>query len=145
MLVTKQLFFFYNYSQGSTTIHHTDLCKKSDRCENLCAELTILNLWIPDNNCDLDKVSSVIKGFPDDAALLADLNSKLISDPYNMDVIEYLGGIEKHNSTGLITKATAIKVTFINKVSDEYPKEKHEEWEEGYSKFLNNVRYKLYV
>ena len=61
-----------------------------------------------------------------------------------MDVIEYLGGIEKDN-TGEITKATAIKVTFINKVSDEYPKEKHEEWEEGYSKFLNNVRYKLYV
>ena len=142
MLVTKQLFFFYNYSQGSTTIHHTDLCKKSDRCENLCAELTILNLWIHHNNtCDLDVVWSVIEGFENDSALLADLNSKLISYPYNMDVIEYLGGIEKHNSTGLITKATAIKVTFINKVSDEYPKEKHEEWEEGYSKFLNNVRY----
>ena len=85
-------------------------------------------------------MSSVIKGFADDAALLADLNSKLISYPYNMDVIEYLGGIEKHNSTGLITKATAIKVTFINKVSDEYPKEKHEEWEEAYARFLNHVR-----
>ena len=74
----------------------------------------------------------------DDAALLADLNSKLSSS--NMDVIEYLGGIEKDNSTGLITKATAIKVTFINKVSDEYPKEKHEEWEEAYARFLNHVR-----
>ena len=128
-------------------MHHADLCKKSDQCENLCAELTILNLWIndPDNNCDLDSVSSVIEGFADDAALLADLNSKLISYPYNMDVIEYLGGIEKHNSTGAITKATALKVTFINAVSDEYPDEKHEEWEQGYSKFLNNVRYKLYV
>ena len=85
-------------------------------------------------------MSSVIKGFADDAELLEDLNSKLISYPYNMDVIEYLGGIEK-NSTGFITNATAIKVTFINAVSDEYPKEKHEEWEQGYSKFLNNVRY----
>ena len=81
--------------------------------------------------------------FADDAALLADLNSKLSSS--NMDVIEYLGGIDKDNSTGLITKATAIKVTFINKVSDEYPKEKHEEWEEAYARFLNHVRFALCI
>ena len=81
--------------------------------------------------------------FADDAALLADLNSKLSSS--NMDVIEYLGGIDKDNSTGLITKATAIKVTFINEVSDEYPKEKHEEWEAAYAKFLNHVRCALCI
>ena len=119
---------------------HTDLCLKQKSCADSCTELTILNLWFH-NGCDLDLVISDIDGFEDDAALVADLNSKLAAS--NMNVNEYLGGIEK-DANGKITNATAIKVTFINAVSDEHPVDTHHIWEKAYLDYIQGVRYDIH-
>ena len=118
-------------------LKHTDLCLKQKPCENACAELTLLNIY----GCDLDSATSEIEGFSDDAALVDDLHSKLTAS--NMNVNEYLGGIKK-DASGKITNATAIKVTFINAVSADYPVDDHHVWEKAYLDYIQGVRYDIH-
>ena len=68
-----------------------------------------------------------------DTEFLDELKSKLVQ--YNMNADDYLGGIGK-DSNGKIINATAIKVTFINAVSDTNTVDKHADWENAYVKYI---------
>ena len=82
-------------------------------------------------------MGAIIDTFQSDAELISDLNQKL-STPIGkfIDVDAYLGELKKDN--GKIKSATAIKVTYINNVSDIYPNKIHKMWEQEYLDYFQN-------
>ena len=82
-------------------------------------------------------MGAIIDTFQSDAELISDLNQRL-STPIGkfIDVDAYLGELKKDN--GEIKSATAIKVTYINNVSDIYPEEIHKMWEQEYLDYFQN-------
>ena len=83
-------------------------------------------------------MEQIIDDFQTDAELINDLNQRL-STPIGkfIDVDAYLGELKK-DSNGKIKSATAIKVTYMNNVSDIYPEETHKMWEQEYLDYFQN-------
>ena len=89
-------------------------------------------------------MEQIIDDFQDDAELINDLNQRL-STPIGkfIDVDAYLGELKK-DSNGKIKSATAIKVTYMNNVSVEYPEEIHKMWEQEFLDYFQiNVTEKV--
>ena len=77
-------------------------------------------------------MEQIIDDFQTDAELINDLNQRLSTPIGNfIDVDAYLGELKKDDN-GNIKSATAIKVTYMNNVSKEYPEEIHKMWEQEF-------------
>ena len=110
---------------------HTSICTKNLPCMTSCMEFTILRLW----GCDLDATKSTIEAFDNDNAMIEAMNSLITK---NFDVDTVLGQNVK-DENGKVTSATAIKVSLINDVTEEYDQEFHKGWEQEFIWYLGNV------
>ena len=82
-------------------------------------------------------MGAIIDTFQSDAELISDLNQRLSTTIGKfIDVDAYLGELKKDN--GKIKSATAIKVTYMNNVSNIYPEEIHKMWEQEYLDYFQN-------
>ena len=89
-------------------------------------------------------MEQIIDDFQTDTELINDLNQRLSTPIGNfIDVDAYLGELKK-DSNGKIKSATAIKVTYMNNVSNVYPEEIHKMWEQEFLDYFQiNVTEKV--
>jgi hypothetical protein len=144
-LFTKFVFYFYSVLFNGTgaddgSFKLNDICIKmpitKPGCKSstklVCFEQTIFDIW---SDCgDRDLIAPALDNLADAAAVKTVINRPEVKSGVSgkdVDMIKYLGGVTK-DADGKIIKVTAIKFILLNQVTDLFPIEKHELWEDTF-------------
>jgi hypothetical protein len=98
----------------------------------VCFEQTIFDIW---SDCgDRDLIAPALDNLADAAAVKAVINHPAVKNGVSgkdVDMSKYLGGVTM-DAKGKIIKVTSIRFSLLNQVTDLFPIEKHELWEEKF-------------
>lgn len=99
-------------------------------------EVSILSYWFAG---DSSKIGEEIDATAD---ILAHINEKR-KNPSLADIDSILGGVKSNPDDNSVISGTALKVLFLNELSENFTKDAHSAWEQQFLYYINNLTVSL--
>ena len=126
----------YSATFENTTFKRSSICQKVPALPSACMEVSILSYWFAG---DSSKIGEEIDATAD---ILAHINEKR-KNPSLADIDSILGGVKSNPDDNSVISGTALKVLFLNELSENFTKDAHSAWEQQFLYYINNLTVSL--